>query len=95
MDLFPAYGSVVDHLAPNTNGLPTFVSYPHTIADGSVTQIIVGIVFCVGSIWDTYVDERTLREIYLAAFEPAVRGIDPTRPILLAVASPLLVRAHL
>ena len=44
---------------------------------------------------DTLVDERTLREIYLAAFEPAVRGIDPTRPILLAVASPLLVRAHL
>jgi hypothetical protein len=37
-DLFPAYGSVVDHLAPNTiKGMPTFVSYPWTIADGSTT----------------------------------------------------------
>lgn len=37
LDLFPAYGSVVDHLAPNTNGMPTFVAYPHVIRDGSVT----------------------------------------------------------
>ena len=37
LDLFPAYGSVVDRLAPNTNGMPTFVAYPHVIADGSVT----------------------------------------------------------
>lgn len=37
LDLFPAYGSVVDHLAPNTNGMPTFVSYPYTISDGSIT----------------------------------------------------------
>ncbi len=37
LDLFPAFGSVVDRLAPNTNDLPTFVSYPHTIADGSTT----------------------------------------------------------
>lgn len=36
-DLFPAYGSVVDALAPATNGLPTFVAYPHRIADGSIT----------------------------------------------------------
>lgn len=36
-DLWPAYGSVVDKLAPNTGELPTFVSYPHTISDGSVT----------------------------------------------------------
>ncbi|MEX0819348.1 MAG: DUF1501 domain-containing protein, partial [Pirellulaceae bacterium] len=36
LDLYPAYGSVVDHLAPNTNGMPTFVSYPHVIRDGSV-----------------------------------------------------------
>jgi hypothetical protein len=36
-DLFPAYGSVVDHLAPSTAGMPTFVSYPHVIRDGSVT----------------------------------------------------------
>ena len=26
LDLFPAYGSVVDHLAPVDNGMPTFVS---------------------------------------------------------------------
>src|SRR6476469_669811 len=37
LDLFPAYGSVVDRLAPSTNGMPTFVSYPHTISDGSIT----------------------------------------------------------
>lgn len=37
LDLFPAYGSVVDRLAPNTNGMPTFVSYPYRIADGSIT----------------------------------------------------------
>ena len=37
LDLFPAYGSVVDAVSPNTNGMPTFVSYPHTIADGSTT----------------------------------------------------------
>ena len=36
LDLYPAYGSVVDHLAPNTNGMPTFVSYPHVIRDGSI-----------------------------------------------------------
>ncbi|MEQ9407153.1 MAG: DUF1501 domain-containing protein [Fuerstiella sp.] len=37
LDLFPAFGSVVDRVAPSTNDLPTFVSFPHTIADGSVT----------------------------------------------------------
>ncbi|HEX6985650.1 MAG TPA: DUF1501 domain-containing protein [Planctomycetaceae bacterium] len=36
LDLMPAYGSVVDAVAPNANGLPTFVAFPHTIADGSV-----------------------------------------------------------
>jgi hypothetical protein len=36
LDLYPAYGSVVDHLAPNNNGMPTFVAYPHVIRDGSV-----------------------------------------------------------
>ena len=36
LDLYPAYGSVVDHLAPSTNGMPTFVSYPHVIRDGSI-----------------------------------------------------------
>jgi hypothetical protein len=25
LDLYPAYGSVVDHLAPNENGMPTSV----------------------------------------------------------------------
>jgi hypothetical protein len=37
LDLYPAYGSVVDKLAPSTNSMPTFVSYPHVIRDGSIT----------------------------------------------------------
>ncbi len=37
-DLMPAYGSVVDALSPVAESeLPTFVSYPHIIRDGSVT----------------------------------------------------------
>ncbi|PAY18126.1 hypothetical protein CKO51_17955 [Rhodopirellula sp. SM50] len=36
LDLYPAYGSVVDHLSPNQNGMPTSVAYPHVIRDGSV-----------------------------------------------------------
>lgn len=36
-DLFPAYGSVVDRLAPARAGMPTFVSYPYVISDGSIT----------------------------------------------------------
>ncbi len=36
-DLYPAYGSVVDHVAPNDDEMPTFVAYPHVIRDGSVT----------------------------------------------------------
>jgi hypothetical protein len=36
-ELFPAYGSVVDKLAPVKEDLPTFVAYPHVIADGSIT----------------------------------------------------------
>lgn len=37
-ELFPAYGSVVDRLAPSSDpGLPTFVAFPHVISDGSVT----------------------------------------------------------
>lgn len=36
-ELFPAYGSVVDRFAPGAVGTPTFVSYPHVIADGSIT----------------------------------------------------------
>ncbi len=37
LDLFPAYGSVVDHLAPVGKELPTFVAYPYVIRDGSIT----------------------------------------------------------
>ena len=37
VDLFPAFGSVVDAIVPNQNGMPTFVSYPYTVADGSKT----------------------------------------------------------
>lgn len=37
LELFPAYGSVVDRLAPSRGDVPTFVSYPYTIRDGSVT----------------------------------------------------------
>ena len=37
-DLYPAYGSVVSKLGPNADrSMPTFVSYPHVIADGSST----------------------------------------------------------
>ena len=36
-ELFPAYGSVVDRLAPNTNGMPTFVAFPHVMRDGEIT----------------------------------------------------------
>jgi len=37
LDLFPAYGSVVDTLAPASNGMPTFVAFPHVIRDGEIT----------------------------------------------------------
>ncbi len=37
LELFPAYGSVVDRLAPSSGEMPTFVSYPHVMRDGSVT----------------------------------------------------------
>ncbi len=37
LDLWPGYGSVVDRLAPNSGEMPTFVSYPYEISDGSVT----------------------------------------------------------
>src|SRR6185295_227687 len=37
MDLFPGYGSFVDKLAPSKHDVPTYVSYPHVIADGSIT----------------------------------------------------------
>ncbi len=37
LDLFPAFGSIVDKFGKSKPGVPTFVSYPYTIADGSVT----------------------------------------------------------
>jgi len=37
LGLSPAFGPVVDAVAPNRNDMPTFVSSPHTIADGSTT----------------------------------------------------------
>jgi hypothetical protein len=36
-ELYPAYGSVVDRLGPAKNGMPTFVSYPYVLRDGSIT----------------------------------------------------------
>jgi len=37
-ELFPAYGSFVDRLAPSTDpAIPSFVAFPHVISDGSVT----------------------------------------------------------
>src|SRR5688500_18909457 len=36
-DLFPAYASVVDKLAPSSGEMPTSVSYPYVIRDGSIT----------------------------------------------------------
>jgi hypothetical protein len=37
IELFPAYGSIVDKFAPAKKGIPTFVSYPHVIRDGSIS----------------------------------------------------------
>jgi hypothetical protein len=37
LELFPAYGSVVDRLAPAPAGVPTFVAYPYQLRDGSIT----------------------------------------------------------
>lgn len=37
LELFPAYGSIVDRLAPAGTGAATFVSFPHVISDGSIT----------------------------------------------------------
>ena len=37
LDLFPGYSSVVDAFAPGSGEMPTAVSYPHVISDGSVT----------------------------------------------------------
>ena len=37
LEMFPAYGSIVDKLAPAPKGVASFVSFPHVIADGSIT----------------------------------------------------------
>lgn len=37
IDLFPAYGSIVDKLSPAAKGVASFVAFPHVIADGSIT----------------------------------------------------------
>ena len=37
LELSPAYGAIVDRLAPVREDMPTFVSYPYTISDGSIT----------------------------------------------------------
>jgi len=37
LDLFPAYGSVIDRFVPGSGEMPKFVAYPHIIRDGSVT----------------------------------------------------------
>ena len=37
LDLYPAYGSVVDALAPGGAELPSFVAFPHVIRDGAIT----------------------------------------------------------
>ncbi len=37
LELFPGYSSIVDRFAPTSGELPTSVSLPHVIADGSVT----------------------------------------------------------
>lgn len=37
VELFPAFGSIVDKFAPTTNGMPTFTSFPYRISDGSIT----------------------------------------------------------
>lgn len=37
LELFPAYGAVVDRFAPNTGNVPGFVAYPCVMRDGAVT----------------------------------------------------------
>jgi hypothetical protein len=37
LDLFPGYSSVVDKFAPENGEMPTSVSYPYVISDGSAT----------------------------------------------------------
>lgn len=37
LELFPAYGAIVDKLAPAQAGMPTFVMYPYRMRDGSIS----------------------------------------------------------
>ncbi len=37
LELFPAYGSVVDRLSPARQGMPSFVAHPYVLRDGSIT----------------------------------------------------------
>jgi len=37
LELYPAYGSVVDHLAPASERMPSFVAYPYVMRDGEIT----------------------------------------------------------
>jgi hypothetical protein len=37
LELFPAYGSVVDRLLPSSDDMPSFVAYPYVMRDGEVT----------------------------------------------------------
>ena len=37
LDLFPAYGSIISKFKPKSGGVPSFISFPHVIRDGSVT----------------------------------------------------------
>jgi len=37
LELFPGYASVVDRLAPSRGEMPTAISYPHVVSDGSIT----------------------------------------------------------
>jgi hypothetical protein len=37
LELLPHFGSIVDKFAPSAKGVPSFVSYPYVIRDGSIT----------------------------------------------------------
>ncbi|HEY1602190.1 MAG TPA: DUF1501 domain-containing protein [Pirellulales bacterium] len=37
LELFPAYGSVVDRLLPGADEMPSFVAYPYVMRDGEIT----------------------------------------------------------
>jgi hypothetical protein len=37
LDLYPAYGSIVDKFSASDSEMPSFIAYPHVIRDGSIT----------------------------------------------------------